>query len=212
MTRRALRAAPGRALALSVALAAAAGGVSAASPAALLFDAPHFATATPDAPLAYERRRSADPALNLGADLIEAVTVTPRTSGGILVTLTPEGGPTRRLPPFEGVPGNPLLMLFLENTLRAVAQATGGSPFYLRNRMKAALRDGLTEAEGPDGITVLTASPFADDPNAAKMGPFGALSLRFELSDSLPGGFRLLRAVAPGPDGTDFVEAFVHVE
>ncbi len=210
MTRRTLRA--GAKVAAGLALALCATAAPGASPTELLFETPHFATAIPDAPLAYERRRTADPVLNLGPDRIEAVTVTPRADGGTVVTLTPEGGPTRALPPFEGVPGNPLLMLFLENTVRAVAQATGGSPFYLRNRMKAALRDGLTESEGTDGITVLTASPFAADPNADKMGPFGALTLRFELSDGLPGGFRLLRAAAPGEGGAAFVEAFARVD
>jgi hypothetical protein len=208
MTRRAR---PGAALGLALALGLAAGPAPAASPTQLLFDTPHFAAAVPGEALRYQRRRVSDPAFGLGPDLAEAVTVTPLAGGATEVTLTPEGGRTRTLAPFEGVPGNPLLMLFLENTVRAVAQATGGSPFYLRNRMKAALRDGLSESEGEGGLTVLTAQPFAADPNAARMGPFGGLTLRFELAAAEPGAFRLLRAEAARPDGTAaFLEEVRH--
>jgi hypothetical protein len=209
MTHLARRAAALAGLGLTLALSAAA--APAASPTQLLFDTPHFATATPGEALRYERRRQSDPAFGLGPDMTEAVTVTPMAGGATEVTLTPEGGRTRRLTPFEGVPGNPLLMVFLENTVRAVAQATGGSPFYLRNRMKEALRDGLTETAGEDGLTVLTAQPFAADPNAPKMGPLGGLTLRFELAEAQPGAFRLMRADAARPDGTTaFLEEFRH--
>jgi hypothetical protein len=209
MTRHARRDATRAALGLALALLA--GAAPAATPTQLLFETPHFATATVGEPLRYERRRVSDPAWKLGPDMTEAVTVTPMAGGATEVTLTPEGGRTRRLTPFEGVPGNPLLMVFLENTVRAVAQATGGSPFYLRNRMKEALRDGLTESEGEGGLTVLTAQPFAADPNAPKMGPLGQLTLRFELAEAEPGAFRLMRADAARPDGTTaFLEEFRH--
>ena len=35
---------------------------------------------------------------------------------------------------------NPLLLYFLETTVRATAEATGGSPYYIRNRIREALR------------------------------------------------------------------------
>ena len=34
---------------------------------------------------------------------------------------------------------NPLLLYFLETTVRAMAEATGGSPYYIRNRIREAL-------------------------------------------------------------------------
>jgi hypothetical protein len=211
MAQRARPAVTRAAIGLTLALLAEAAPAASPTPTQLLFDTPHFATATVGEALRYERRRVSDPAWNLGPDATEAVTVTPMAGGAIEVTLTPAGGKTRRLTPFEGVPGNPLLMVFLENTVRAVAQATGGSPFYLRNRMKEALRDGLTRSEGDDGLTVLTAQPFATDPNAPKMGPLGGLTLRFELAEAEPGAFRLLRADAARPDGTTaFLEEFRH--
>jgi hypothetical protein len=215
MTHHARRGATGTALGLGLGLALLAGAAPAAgpTPTQLLFDTPHFASATVGEALRYQRRRLSDPALGLGPDMTEAVTVTPMAGGATEVTLTPEGGATRRLTPFEGVPGNPLLMVFLENTVRAVAQATGGSPFYLRNRMKEALRAGLSESAGADGLTVLTAQPFAADPNAAKMGPFGGLTLRFELAAAEPGAFRLMRADAAKPDGSAaFLEEFRHAD
>jgi hypothetical protein len=213
MAQRARPAAMRALIGLTLALLAGAAQAASPTPTQLLFDTPHFASATVGEALRYERRRVSDPAFNLGPDMTEAVTVTPMAGGATEVTLTPAGGKTRRLTPFEGVPGNPLLMVFLENTVRAVAQATGGSPFYLRNRMKEALRDGLTRSEGEGGLTVLTAQPFAADPNAPRMGPLGQLTLRFELAEAEPGAFRLMRADAARPDGaTAFLEEFRHVE
>lgn len=65
---------------------------------------------------------------------------------------------------------HPVLMYFLESTVRHMAEATGGSPFYIRNR----IRDALIAA--PMGAEV---TPFASDRNRDKMGDFADLTLRF---------------------------------
>ncbi|MEM9763019.1 MAG: hypothetical protein AAF968_10980, partial [Pseudomonadota bacterium] len=98
-------------------------------------------------------------------------------------------------------PGNPILMVFLETTVSAISRATGGSPFYLRNRIREGLRDGLTSrpmilqigaARLP--ARVLEVEPFRDDRNAERLGPFAGLTLRFVISEQAPGMLLSLRA------------------
>ena len=43
---------------------------------------------------------------------------------------------------------NPVLLYFLETTVRAMAEATGGSPFYIRNRIREALAAAGSALEG----------------------------------------------------------------
>lgn len=81
---------------------------------------------------------------------------------------------------FAAAAPNPVLLFFLENVVRNMALATGGSPFYIRNRIRAALAEAGT---GAGGRVVL--HPFAGDPNAARIGDFAtlALTLRFDPTD-----------------------------
>ncbi|MFD2441967.1 hypothetical protein ACFSS8_21145 [Paracoccus kondratievae] len=66
---------------------------------------------------------------------------------------------TRRIGPFPVSGGDPALVFFLENISRDMAMLTGGSPFYIRNRLKDALfRGGEVRQEG-DAIVAVFA-PF----------------------------------------------------
>ncbi len=79
---------------------------------------------------------------------------------------------------------NPLLLYFLENTVQAMAKATGGSPYYIRNRIREALvASDLGADEGPE--RVVTIAPFAADARRAQMGAFAdlAIRLRFDPAD-----------------------------
>ncbi len=117
-----------------------------------------------------------------------------QTVGDGLVTLyeaagTSDHGPELRLTevtdtrsrdigPFPVSGGDAALTFFLENTARDMAAMTGGSPFYIRNRMKDALRSGgQVEREGERTVAIFR--PFADDPNKARMQGFATLELRF---------------------------------
>ena len=117
-------------------------------------------------------------------------------------------GKRRQLNAMPASTGNPLLLLFLESSLRAMAGITGGSPFYIRNRMKEALRSGgeIEHVEATvDGQSVdaeqIVFRPFAEDKNRDRMGEFADLELRFLLSEKAPGGFILFSASTPGADG-----------
>jgi len=119
------------------------------------------------------------------------------------------GEQVRSLTTFPGSAGNPLLMVFMESSVRAMATATGGSPFYIRNRMREALRtqDRGAPVEVEVGGETLEARryvfrPFAGDPNVARMGAFAELEISFVVSDAVPGSYaRLDLVTGPGPDG-----------
>lgn len=110
----------------------------------------------------------------------------------------------REIVDFPASAGNPVLMVFLESAVRSMAAITGGSPFYIRNRIKEALRQGGEEAalrQDFAGNTVaaqeVTLHPFKTDPNRERMGVFADLSLRFVVSEGAPGRFLLLSADTP---------------
>lgn len=102
---------------------------------------------------------------------------------------------------------NPLLLYFLETTVRATAEATGGSPYYIRNRIREAfVAADLGPDDGPDdgpaGAHAVTISPFAQDPNRAKMGLFADLVVRLRFDPAQPARILELSAdTAPGEDG-----------
>ena len=109
---------------------------------------------------------------------------------------------------FPASVGNPVVMYFVETVARDMAEAAGGSPFYIRNRIKdalvapAAMEQATTAWDGAEvAATTVTLTPFAGDPNAARMQGFDALELRVTMSDAVPGWYRRLEAVVPGPDG-----------
>jgi hypothetical protein len=104
--------------------------------------------------------------------------------------------------------GNPILMVFLESVVKTVSDATGGSPFYLRNRIRDALRDRLVEETvsvelggAPIEAHRIALSPFADDAHAAELGAFADLELAFVLAEAAPGSFLSLAATAGAKPG-----------
>ena len=100
--------------------------------------------------------------------------------------------------------GNPLIMSFLESSLRAMATLTDGSPFYIRNRIKDDLRDGGTISDTVvtyQGVEIPAQEvrfvPFAEDENRAKMGNFADMELVFVVSDQVPGFIHSMHADTP---------------
>lgn len=89
---------------------------------------------------------------------------------------------TRQIGPFPISGGDPVLIFFLEQTARDMAKLTGGSPFYIRNRIKdAVFRGGQISREGDSATAIF--QPFSEDPNAEKMMGFQTLTLTFVLDD-----------------------------
>ncbi|MTH65907.1 hypothetical protein [Paracoccus shanxieyensis] len=89
---------------------------------------------------------------------------------------------TRKIGPFPVTGGDPVLTFFLETVARDMAALTGGSPFYIRNRLKDALfRGGEVQQDGAARVAVFM--PFQQDQNRARMLGFETLELRFTLDD-----------------------------
>jgi hypothetical protein len=90
---------------------------------------------------------------------------------------------------------NPVLLYFLETTVRATAEATGGSPYYIRNR----IREALTGAGLADGEVVLR--PFAEDANRGRMGGFAELAIGLRFDPERPERILELSADTQGGEG-----------
>lgn len=109
----------------------------------------------------------------------------------------------RRLGQFPQSVGNPLFMYFIETVIRDMARATGGSPFYIRNRVKAALVEGadVTQMDISFGGQPVLAQqiimrPFVDDPNKDRMQGFETLTITVTVSDAVLGWYVTLEASA----------------
>lgn len=144
------------------------------------------------------------PAVEAAGD--STVSVEVEDGGMAALEELPEGDETaRRLGQFDAGVGNPLGMYFLERTIRSVAEQTGGSNFYLRNRIKDALREPAemrpvaVDWQGQSvAATEIVLAPFDDDPNLAQLGAFGDLRIRIVVGEDVPGWYLTLRAEAGG--------------
>lgn len=129
-----------------------------------------------------------------------AEAVDPSDGQPVLEMTREDGTRSRRIGPFPASGGDPVLTYFLEQTARDMATMTGGNPHYIRNRMKDALFRGgsLTQQ---DGATLAEFTPFAEDPNAARMGGFESLTMTFVMTDPAEPIRELRAETAPGGPG-----------
>jgi hypothetical protein len=184
-------------------------------PAGGLFRVDVFADLEPGDLVRYSHVRStgqADPRVQPIVDGTADLLVAETAAGAreLRITLT-NAGNARPVPSFPAAAAHPLLLIILESTVRNMAELTGGSPFYIRNRIREALWVAAAAPEPAelllDGATLpaeeVVVRPFAEDPNRAEMGAFADLELRFVLSEDVPGGIARFEAEAgPAPDGT----------
>lgn len=92
---------------------------------------------------------------------------------------------------------DPVLLFFLESTARNMAALTGGSPFYIRNRIREALGQadlGTEVTVGETAARQIVLHPFAADPNRASMGAFADLALTLVVETGEPPRFLSLSA------------------
>ncbi|MFA3916362.1 hypothetical protein [Ruegeria hyattellae] len=113
---------------------------------------------------------------------------------------------------FPASVGNPMIMVFYESAVRDMAESAGGSPFYIRNRVKDALIQPAEVETGEaiiDGEAVTTQTvrlrPFEGDPNRDRMRGFGDLVLSVTVSEGVPGWYLKLVAEAQPKSGGEAV-------
>lgn len=183
-----------------------------------LFDTASFDDIRAGTTITYAHDRSADPKIPVhtikdGGIIVAHVAGNGEAADHTLVTLK-QGGGQRTLEHMPADRGNPVFVVFLESSVSAVTYATKGSPFYIRNRIKEALAaggevsEGTVEVDGTEhAATHIDYRPFRQDRNAQKMGAaFENLSMRFTLSDAVPGHFVTMTTQAKVDDVVYFIE------
>jgi hypothetical protein len=186
-------------------------------PGSLLFEAPQWAAARPGVTLSYRySRKSANEAL-YGPSFEDRIRLHIE-KGDAEATRTVRvelfGRERRRAAgPFEDVRANPVLMLFLEHHLEQLSRSVHANPRYLKNAIRAALRDKYRIEAGEslvDGRPVKTwrvlIAPFIDDPNKARMNGLEGLAYTLAVSEEVPGQVTELAAKATRPDGVAALE------
>jgi len=188
-----------------------------ADPTSVLFEAPQWAKTRPGATLTYRyARKSADEAL-LGPSFEDRIRLHIEkgdTDAARTVRVELSGGERRRASgPFEDVSYNPVLMLFLEHHVEQLSRTLHANPRYLKNAIRAALRDKYQIENGEtllDGRSVKTSRvlivPFVDDPNKVRMRGLDRLVYTFVVSEQVPGQVTELTAKASGLDGAAALE------
>ncbi len=117
----------------------------------------------------------------------------------------------RRIGVFPTEVGNPLLMYAMEIVVRDLSDLTGGSPFYIRNRLKdsiaaetaseeVSVRFGAEEVSG----SRVTLHPFRDDPNAERFPGLDDLEVSVDVSEAVPGWYHTIMARMPAAGGYDY--------
>jgi len=110
-------------------------------------------------------------------------------------------------PSAQGYRGNPIAIQFLERDIRDMAQATGTSTAYFRNRIRNAFKDpqieqirttvGETEVDAVE----ISVTPFQKDPNVSQMAGYAEKQYRFAYSEQIPG--HLISVQTRMSDGDD---------
>jgi len=157
-------------------------------PASLLFEAPQWAATRPGATLSYRyTRKSANEALYGPSfeDRIRLHIEKGDTEATRTVRVELFGRERRRAAgPFEDVSSNPVLMLFLEHHVEQLSRIVHANPRYLKNGIRAALRDT----------------------NKARMNGLEGLVYTLAVSEEVPGQVTELTAKATRADGLAALE------
>ncbi|MFJ5487792.1 hypothetical protein ACIKTA_09300 [Hansschlegelia beijingensis] len=194
-------------LALSVVMAAPA--YAAPTAVDLVFYAPFLKKVENGSELSYRYVRKAD-----GKDLA------PSFEDEVKLTVGPKGAEDSiKIDLFTGArgralenlarSGNPLVIAVLEENVREMQKISGGSPYYLRNRIMEALKANPPIEQTKiqyDGRTIdawtVKLEPFAKDQHRMQLKGFADRTYELTFADDVPGGLYALKSVTPKPDRT----------
>lgn len=115
--------------------------------------------------------------------------------------------------PFEDMPGNPVMTLFLEHHLIDLARVLKANPRYLKNAIRKSLRENatVTQVEVPfKGKNVqawrIETQPFANDQMKDRMRGLSNLTYVFVTSEAVPGELLSIEAVSKNAEGGELLE------
>jgi hypothetical protein len=197
--------------AASVAVLIASGAAVAAAPAAvdLVFYAPHFAKVENGSTISYKFVRKADdPKIEPSFEDVVKIKVGPSDNENSVTVDLFTGNRAINLPNMSKT-GNPVIVALMEQDVKDMNKALGGSPFYFRNRLRTALSSD-TPAEPTKfefgGKTVdgwkISIRPFWEDgSNRNKLREFAERTYEFTFSEAVPGGLYALKTVTPKAGG-----------
>lgn len=199
--------------AVTAALAGPASAEDAPSATKLLFETSQVANAPPGQPLSYRYTRFSG---------IEGAPFGPPVEDRIREEVAPGATPEtrnlkvemfsgeRRMPTatYEDMPGNPVLVRFLEHHLDDLAKVLKGNPRYIKNAIRRSLRENATvtptEVEVDGGKKPgwrVVARPFVDDPVRDRLRGFESLTYTFVVSPAVPGQIVSIDVKATNPEG-----------
>ena len=173
----------------------------------LVFYGPYLSKVQDGATLSYHYARTAEDAklepsfeddiqLNVAPDGQEKAVVIELFSGSRARTMGPLGRT-----------GNPLVIALLERNVHEMQKVLGGSPFYIRNRLREALVAGEPQAVKVDyaGRSVdgwkITLKPFEKDANRERFKDFADRTYEITFAEEAPGGLVALKSVTPRAEG-----------
>ncbi|WP_407943109.1 hypothetical protein [Methylobacterium oxalidis] len=115
--------------------------------------------------------------------------------------------------PFEDMPGNPVMTLFLEHHLMALAKVLEANPRYIKNAIRKGLRDDATvtptkvtfQGREVDGWRV-EIKPFANDKLADRMRGMANMTYTFVTSPAVPGELVSIEAQSKNAEGGELLE------
>ena len=184
----------------------------------LLFEQPHMKNAAAGSTLTYDYlRRSGISKGPFGAPLSDTLTLkmepgkTPEARDISVVMFSG----MNRVPagPFEDMSGNPVVSLFLENHLKALAKVLEANPRYLKLAIRKGLREGATVT--PTKIDLngrevegwrVEIHPFVKDAMEERMRGLDKMTYTFITSPAVPGQIVSIEASAKNPEGGELLE------
>ncbi|KQP92186.1 MULTISPECIES: hypothetical protein [unclassified Methylobacterium] len=115
--------------------------------------------------------------------------------------------------PFEDMPGNPVMTLFLEHHLMDLARVLMANPRYIKNAIRKGLRDNATVTPTQvdyKGRKVdawrITTQPFVGDKMKERMRGFENLTYTFVTSDAVPGELVSIEASSKNAEGGELLQ------
>lgn len=181
------------------------------SSADILFDHKHLSNTEAGTDLDYRFQRTVSHPDLLGQPFSDDIHVQVKKVGSDgtrdVVVKVYSGERAREPQVFDGLTGNPILVVFLDRAVASYMAIAGGKIPYLKDRFRTALRDRATIepvkvmlADKAVDAQRVTVTPYAGDLNASKMRGFENSKFSFVVSDAVPGQFVELLATYENTD------------